>query len=262
MRCLAPSCLLAGLLWLGPSAPGGEEAAPVEREWTLTLDSTVASKYIWRGLNVVDDPVWQPSVAFAWKGLTLNVWGNMDLTDANGERRRFTEVDYTLDYTFQVNPWASVSVGAIYYHFPHTPFPGTTEVYAGVAFDAPLSPAFKVYRDIDEAKGTYYSLAISHTFEDAVKFAEAVKMSVELAASLGYSSSRHSRFYYGTGAGGAGLADLTVSLGFPIAIGERWTVRPALNCSWLLDSDIRRGVRGAGLDTTNCWAGLSVSFAY
>jgi hypothetical protein len=109
------------------------------KDWTLTVDSTFNSRYVWRGIRVVDGPVWQPSVAFGWKGLTLSVWGNMDLTNVNREQHHFTELDFTLDYTWSWDK-LKLSLGTIHYRFPNTVFSSTTEVYGGIGLDVPLSP--------------------------------------------------------------------------------------------------------------------------
>lgn len=263
--------LAAGLLARGTPACAGEEKprhepappqqpAPASaKDWSVTLDSTFASKYLWRGINIVDDPVWQPSVAFAWKGLTLNVWANLDLTDINGFRHNFTEVDYTVDYTFPVSDKVKLSVGTIRYTFPHTGFPTTQEVYAGVSLDAPLAPALKVYRDVDEADGTYVNLAFSHTVDEVARLSDKVKLSLALSAAAGYGDAKHNRFYYA--GSGAGLADLTLSAGLPIAIGDRLTIKPGIIYTVLLDGDVRRNMRGSGINPTNLCPGMSFTFS-
>ncbi|HPD17809.1 MAG TPA: hypothetical protein PLE19_22965 [Planctomycetota bacterium] len=243
----------------GGAAPAESAPAP-EKPWSVTLDSTFNGKYVWRGVNVVDDPVWQPSATFAWKGLSLNVWGNLDLTDVNGDRRNFTEVDYTLDYSHSVGK-ATFSVGTIRYVFPHTGFPTTTEVYAGVTLDAPLSPTFKVYKDIDESDGVYANFALSHTVPGLIRFSERASMSLALSAAVGWGDHKNNNFYY-AGTDASGLADLTCSVGLPIAIGDHITIKPALNCSRLLDPDARRNMKAAGVDPTNHWLGLSFTFAF
>src|SRR3990172_10535048 len=86
------------------------EAAPI----IVGMDNSFYNKYIWRGINLNDDPVWQPAVWANYKNLTLNVWASYDLTDFNGQVGNITEVDYTLDYSWA---WDKVhcSVGGIHY---------------------------------------------------------------------------------------------------------------------------------------------------
>jgi hypothetical protein len=184
----------------------------------------------------------------------------MDLTDANGERRRFTEADYTLDYTFAVSRRVKLSLGTIRYTFPHTGFPTTQEVYAGVALDLPLAPTLKVYRDVDEANGHYASFAVSHTVANLARFSDKAAMSLALSASVGYGDAKHNRFYYA--GSGAGPADLTLSVGLPITIGNHLTIKPGLVYAALLDPEVRRNLRDAGMDPTNLCPGIAFTWSF
>ena len=66
---------LAGVLYAEDTATG------------LGVDATLDfnSKYIWRGQNLVDDWVMQPGASTTFGGLTLGVWGNVDMTNENDE---------------------------------------------------------------------------------------------------------------------------------------------------------------------------------
>jgi hypothetical protein len=130
-----------------------------------------------------------------------------------------------------------------------------------VALDAPLAPSLKVYRDVDEADGTYASLAISHTVADVARFGSKATMSLALSASVGYGDAKHNRFYY-AGSVGAGPADLTLSVGLPIAIGDHLTVKPSLVYTALLDHEVRRNVRRAGFDPTNLCPGIAFTWGF
>jgi len=66
-------------------APKEAEPAAPAKEWSVALDSTFNSAYVWRGLRLNDEAVWQPSVSASWKGFTATLWGNVDLTDRNQE---------------------------------------------------------------------------------------------------------------------------------------------------------------------------------
>ncbi len=56
-------------------------------------------KYIWRGQNISDDPVFQPSISAGYAGLTASIWGNIELTNINDNSGDFSEIDYSLDYS-------------------------------------------------------------------------------------------------------------------------------------------------------------------
>jgi hypothetical protein len=210
---------------------------------------------VWRGINVVDGSVFQPSVAVSYSGLTGAIWGNMDLSDVNGTSGKFTEIDVSLDYSWSCDP-LTFSVGAIYYTFPNTGAPSTTEIYGAVGVDTVLSPTLTVYQDIDEADGTYVSLGVGHTFENVFAVSDDLDVDIDVSGAVGYGSAKHNAFYYGTNS--SGFTDLLLSVAAPMDLGKGWTLTPMLSYSRLLDGDIRTAM---GNDD-NFWAGLSLSWAF
>lgn len=234
---------------------------PADASVEVALDLAYNLKYIWRGINLVDDPVFQPSASASWRGLTLSVWGSMETTNYNlypgygSTAGDFTEIDYTLDYSWSCGK-VNLSGGVIHYQFPNTGISSTTELYLAAGLDVPLAPTVTVYQDVDEADGTYATLSLGHTLEDVWKPAEGISMSVDLSASVGFGSSDHNGFYYGTG--DAGFTDATLSAGLPFKLGERLTLTPSINYSALLDSDLRSGMAR----DDNLWAGISLGLSF
>ena len=251
---LIAAAAAAALAALAPARAEEPEAAP-RKDWSVELGLTCNSKYVWRGLNLTDDPVFQPSVTFAWKGLSLNVWGSMDLTSVNGNNDEFNELDYTLDYSGE---WEmlSYSVGIISYHFPNTRFAGTTEVYGTLGLDVPLSPTLTVYYDCDEADGWYGKFALSHKFESVVSISETCSMSCEVSASVAYADADYNAFYFGVA--DSAFVDALVGISFPVAIGGHVTITPSANYSNILDDKL---AAAAGKES-NFWTGLSLTFSF
>jgi hypothetical protein len=232
------------------------EAAPpaAEKDWSLDLDLTYNSKYVWRSIQVTPDPVLQPAVTVGYKGLSLNVWANMDTTDVHSNENQFNEIDYTLDYSFDWDK-VTVSVGAIHYMFPQLHVADTTEAYVGIGLKVPASPKLTVYQDLDEHDGTYLALAFGHTFEDVWKPTKDIRMGVDLGVTFAWGSRKHNQFYYGAG---AGWADTTVHLGLPLKIGEHVTITPAVNYMWLLDDGITESLG----DGNAFWAGVTFRYSF
>ena len=230
--------------------------APAAEDWPVSFafDATYASKYVWRGIVVTEDPVFEPSVEVAVGDLTLNVWANIDTTDVNDFDGQANEIDYTLDYTMSFE-WLSVSVGAIHYAFPQAHVFDTTEAYLALAADMPTSPTLTVYQDLDEHDGQYITLGFGHTFEEVWTPSPEVAMSVELSAQFAWGSRKHNTFYYGAG---SGWADTVVGVALPFAIGENMTVTPYVNYMWILDDSVTSAL---GRDDA-FWAGLSVTVGF
>lgn len=222
-----------------------------ESDVSVGVTADFNSKYVWRGINVVDDWVFQPGVSVGYMGFTGGIWGNLDLTDENGNSGEFTEVDYTLDYSGQITDMIGFSVGAIYYDFPNTGFDGTTELYGGINFDVLLSPSITVYRDVDEVEGTYVSLGVGHSLE----LPESVPFGVDLGASLGWGDEDYNIGYWTTDS--SELNDLALSAAFPFEVGPV-TVTPAVTYVALLGSDIKDSV--ADDDVVFAGVGLAYDF--
>jgi uncharacterized protein (TIGR02001 family) len=203
------------------------------------------SKYIWRGQNITDDWVFQPGVTVSYGGLTGGIWGNLDLTDENGERGEFIEYDYHLDYSGQINETIGYSVGGIYYSFPGGD--ATTELYWGLNFDVPARPAVTVYHDIDEVDGTYAAFSVGHSFKDLGN----LPLGIDLGASVGWGSSSYNRFYWELD--GSESNDLTLSVAFPFEVGGI-TVTRSIHYVALLGGNVRDE---AGDDDSLWYAGVT-----
>ena len=95
------------------------------KDLSLSANSTFNTKYVWRGLAVVDQPVWQPDWTVGYGPVSFNWWGNMDITrwgehaGYGNQRGEFTEIDYTIDVSVPVNIF-TLSGGYVAYTFPHT----------------------------------------------------------------------------------------------------------------------------------------------
>ncbi len=194
----------------------------------VTLDFN--SKYVWRGQNLVDDWAMQPGASTTIGGFTFGVWGNVDMTDENGEEWEFTEVDYYLDYSGVLTDDIGYSLGYIYYEFPSAGG-DTYEFYGGLSFDTFLSPSVTWYYDADEVEGSYVALALGHSIE----LPEDTPFGIDVGLNVGWADSDYNAAYWGVSE--YGFNDLTLSVGFPIEL-SGWTVTPSINYVKLIDSDI------------------------
>jgi hypothetical protein len=235
---------------------------------TLAEDATLGfsagadylSKYVWRGQNLSDDPVFQPSVGATYGPLSLSLWGNMDTTNINGNSGDFSELDTTLGLAGDIPGVEGVgyTLGLIYYDFPGTSYPDTTEVYAGISLALPLSPSVTIYRDIDEAKGTYYAFGLSHSIDKIAELGADMPVGLSLGASVGYANSAYNKYYWGVDSSEA--QDLTLTASFPTTIGG-WTITPKMGYSTLLSGDISDS-DAYGTSSDNFFAGIGASISF
>ena len=226
-------------------------------EVDLEITADYVGKYIWRGQNLSDDPVFQPGLSASYKGLTAAIWGNLELTNINGNSGDFSELDYSIDYSGDLPDLEDVgfSIGAIYYDFPGTVVPSTTELYWGFSLDAALSPSVTFYHDIDEADGLYISAGIGHSLENIFELGPDTPVAMELGASYGWGDRSYNKYYWGLKDDSGN--DLTVSAAFPFEIGG-WTVNPSINYVALVSSDIKK-TNAYGTDDDLFFVGIGLS---
>lgn len=248
MKKLVLAITLSLAMVLGIMAP----SQVLAKDWSVDFDVTYNSKYVWRGMVATDESVLQPSISFSFKGFSAGVWGNLDLTDTNGEQSSFTEVDLWAEYshTFGI---VSPKVGLIYYHFPPDDSANTTEIYVGVDFDVLLSPSLTIYYDVDQIQGFYVSLGISHSF-DLFKKGN-ISAGLDLSATIGWGSADYNEGYWGVDKNA--FNDVLFSAGLPIKVGQYVTITPMVNYSIVIDSDLR----DTTTDPDNFYAGISVTFS-
>ena len=211
------------------------QSLKAEDKVIIGASADVMSKYVWRGQNLVDDWVLQPGAYVNYNNFTASFWGNLDLTNENGYKGEFSEIDLTLDYSAQVPgvDILSYSLGFINYDFPiNGGFDDTWEIYWGFGFDVPASPSVTVYHDVDEAAGTYVSFGIGHSIDNLTDFG----LGVDLSASIGWGSSGYNKTYWGPD--DSELNDLVLSTAFPLEVAG-FSVTPSMNYITIVGDDIR-----------------------
>lgn len=205
----------------------------------IDITADFFSKYVWRGQLLNDNYVFQPGISTTMGGLTLGVWGNMDMTNEATKGGDMTEVDYYVDYSGDLTEGIAYSIGAVYYDFPtYDPVvDDTTEIYVGLAFDLPLCPSITWNRDVDDVdEASYWSFALGHSIDCVFELASDVPVGMELGASLGYGDSGYNSGYWGEK--DAGINDLAFSMALPFEIGG-WSVTPSFNYVTIANSDLR-----------------------
>ncbi len=229
---------------------------------TFGVSMDYYSKYIWRGQNVDNSSVFQPTVSASAYGFTGYFWGNMDLTNrsktAPDNAWEFSEYDWTLDYTTAVPEanWINWSVGTIYYQFPNTHVDQTTEIYTGFSLPTiPFTPSFKWYRDVENIKGSYFQFGIGKLFDKIYVVNDKCYCGLQLGASYAWGNAAYNRGYFGVNSGQSN--DLTMTIGFPFCM-DTWIIRPSINYSTMLSDAIRQATN----KSDNLWAGVGISTSF
>lgn len=194
-----------------------EEGVLTEFNIEASASIDVYNKYMWRGFTLDTDPVIQPGFNLSAYGFTLSYWGSYDASqdDAAGS----DEQDFTIDYTYEFEELASVSVGHTYYAFP-TADSYSKEWYIGVGLPVILSPSVTYYKDYGKedqggGDGSYLSLGISHS----MALFDEPSISLDLGASVGFNDKL---FIVGDG------GDYNLTAGLTIPLTESLSVSPVL----------------------------------
>lgn len=182
---------------------GGAATQATAATATAALD--VNSAYVWRGLTFNNGLVLQPSITAASdNGFSVNVWGNYDIDDYDGniDEYHFSEVDLTASYAFKLGP-VDTTVGVIAYTFPTThpdnlegagtDFPSTTEIFLGLGYDLGhgFSIAGNIYYDVDQVDDFYLTAGLKYTYEINEKTA------LSLGALISYAGEDFTNYYAG-----------------------------------------------------------------
>lgn len=169
-------------------------AAATVHAWDGSLDLSAQSKYVWRGMVLNDEAVFQPSFTVNHKGFSASVWFNVDLTDVAGHQFEHNEIDYWASYTFS-GQHLDLTVTGYTYTLPHTSLPTTTEVWASLKWKTFLVPTLTIVRDVDEIDGTYFLLTGSQRL-GVLKVAGSDGL--VLGLNLGYADRDYTRGYFPT----------------------------------------------------------------
>ena len=176
--------------------------------WTSLSTCRSSASTFGAGANLANGAVLQPSLTFGLSGWNLVFWGNYELTNTNGNRGRFDEID--TDLCFSGNAGRRVDRGVCAYDFPSTGSSATSEIYGEFAFAQEWNPTVSAYFDVDQSDGFYLNLAASRTME-GLTFAQGMPaIDFTYGASVGYGDKKHNAFYYNNNE--AALADWRVSV--------------------------------------------------
>ena len=241
-----------------------QEAAPVEeapameqeKDYALSfsVDQTLASKYVWRGLVYNENPVNQGSATAALDTdlgtFSANIWYNLDLNDENDRQYSLTEVDYTLAWEKEFD-MMTLGAGVINYDYPHGTFGdgSYTDIYASVGLNTILSPSIAVYYEVDDVNAAYVSFGAGHDFE-----IEALNTTLSVGGTLGYASGGQSENFGDKFDGGLTDAALTASLLFEIT--ESLSLSPFVTATTLLDDARNQD------DNDNIFVGVTASYSF
>jgi hypothetical protein len=166
-RSLVATALAAGLM-VTPSLGTAEETA---KAWSVDTAVSFYSDYMFRGFNLFNGTSIQPSVYANYETdfgtFTAGAWSHLSADQKSGGDR-FTEIDYTLKYSYSWEP-VTIAAGYLWYRYPSDDIVETEEFFATLSYDWDLlNPVVNFYHDTDAFDNQYYDLTLSHEFSDVL----------------------------------------------------------------------------------------------
>jgi hypothetical protein len=249
---------------------------PPEAKADTAFGTTFATRFVHRGMTLVDRPVLQPKLAAAlptnWGDrVGVTVEASMDLKNNTGDAwfpdghaGRFTQIEMQGSYTKTIGD-ITVSGGVHSYNLPNgTEFRfsnaggergGTTEVFATASANVlEANPYVSVHYDFDEVRGGYYRGGL----REDIPIAEG--WSIALDGSLSYVSEAQSAWMYAFNQ--SGLADLRGEVVLKYKYDPRTEISLGAHGSLIVDDDIDEWFTALGIDDDPIWFTLGIAWAF
>ncbi|MBL8723913.1 MAG: hypothetical protein JNK49_07700 [Planctomycetes bacterium] len=231
-----------------------------------------ASKFVHRGMTMVDRPVLHPELAVGLPTRTggtvgVAIDGNMDLYNNTGDAwfpdghaGRFTQVEMIADYA-QSFDWLSLRGGVHTYILPNGlefvngERGGTSEVFLTASANVlETNPYLSLHYDFDEVRDLYWRAGLSEDIPFGSGFV------LRLDGSIGHAGADQSSWMYGIER--SAWADLRGSAFLDYAIDPTTTLSLGAHGSLIVDSVLDQWFTDIGIDPTVYWFSLGVTWTF
>ncbi len=209
----------------------------------------VHSAFVDRGEVVNSRGVLQPEAWISAFGFEMAVWGNIDLTDHDGRRGEFTEVELELAYWRELGSFEA-GLGYEYSHHPFESDENSQEIFFGVCWGEPVTLSLKANYDFDLIKGWYLRGCLSCCRKVGI-------FRLTPTASIGWGSKNFNQHLFETAKNA--LVDLELELKASVPLGEGFSLFSRAAFFTLLDGDLRAE---AGGDRDGFLAGGGLAFEF
>lgn len=239
---------------------------------TVDIGAVLATRFVHRGMTLVDRPVVTPSLQVGLPtnngdliGLTAEA--TMELRNdtgaawfPDGHAGRFTQIEMIGDYSTKLGG-VDLRGGIHSYNLPNgLEFPngergGTNELFVAASMEVLETTPYVAWNwDFDEVKASYYRAGLTEGF------ALAESLTLTLDGSVGYAASAQSAWMYGIA--DAGFADLRGEIVLAWAYDERTDVTIGVHGSTMLDSTIDDWLTQLGIDGDPLWFSAGIGWKF
>lgn len=213
-----------------------ETPAANANELAISYAIDLNSRYVFRGVALGRGAVVQPTVTLEKRDYSFTVFGNVAAARHQSGGRRFNEVDLTLAKSINRGN-TTVEPSAVLYLYPNGER-ATGELAVRLTYERKNTTFFTDhYLDFIEAPGAYFGdvgVSQRRSWND--------KTSGEASLSLGFGNAAFNEFNIGPRRAAAVVAALDLSLSYTLS--ERYTLRPHLGLTRVLDRRLRDELSG------------------
>ncbi len=254
---------------------------PKDAKPAVALGAEFATKFVHRGMTLVDNPVIQPQISVQLpveNGDTIRVHAESAIELRNdtgnawfpdGHAGRATQIEAQVGYQHRFGDITAFA-GVHSYNLPNgTEFVngergGTTEVFAIVSANVlEATPYFGIHYDYDEVRGAYYRGGIAEDIpltSEVIEGTTLARWQLALDGSLGYVSEAQSAWMYGFDE--AGFADLRGEIVLKYQFDERTVLSAGVHGSMIVDSDIDDWFTQLQIDDDPIWFSAAVLWVF
>ena len=251
--------ILIGTILLAAALPA---FAQYDKKIGATLRLDYSSADVWRGVNLVDDPVFTPSLSLTYENWHAYIESRMELSDLNSyplnadPSGEFTTLRGGLFYTFNDDSEEEVTVGILMHQFPSVGVKQTQELYYSMGFAGVGNFKVEVMQDVQSVKGYYVRVSGSHLFKGGFRRPDGSDQPIQIGAHVAYGDNKFNLNYYG--AKTATLSDLAVWATTSFELSGVSSINPYIAYSALIDPDLLKG----SPNRNNFYYGVSVMFKH
>ena len=226
--------------------------------------------------------VLQPSLTGAYKGFSVNIWGNFDTSQSNpfvstSREAKWNETDFTFGYSRELYAGTAIkslsaNIGVIYYALDsvNNPQGDSFEIYYGLGLDVNwFKLAVTANQEVLHYPGWWLTLGISRVFELPFKIQDNSNVTVELGHNFIFLFSRDQVAYPNLSTSdpveafsGPLAGQVYATLNVPVH--KYVTIAPKIGFWYAAGGNSTPLLRGASWDQqqNHVYGGVNVTFAY
>jgi len=144
--------MMAGLMTTGLAVTTAQA-----EDVSVSGDIGMASQYVWRGSVQKGQPAVQGDLGVSYGGFSTSAWFSNSYASPEPQfaGKDVIEFDFTADYSGSVGD-VGYSLGGIYYTYLYDAHSNFVETYAGLSYDAVVSPSVTVYYTAKGVQSGFY----------------------------------------------------------------------------------------------------------